>query len=78
MWVICAPCVSSLGVGVSVSRDVAECQRVLDSAGRKHPMHAYGPQLPAGACGADSKSACARGHLDGKSTSSSHPRSFRS
>jgi uncharacterized protein (TIGR00106 family) len=31
-----------LGVGVSLSRYVAACQRVLDEAGLKNKLHAYG------------------------------------
>ena len=35
-------CVVPLGVGVSVSEYVAECQRVLRAAGLSHQMHPYG------------------------------------
>jgi uncharacterized protein (TIGR00106 family) len=35
-------CVVPIGVGVSVSEYVAECQRVLVAAGLSHQMHAYG------------------------------------
>jgi uncharacterized protein (TIGR00106 family) len=35
-------CVVPLGVGVSVSAYVAECQRVLVAAGLSHQMHPYG------------------------------------
>jgi uncharacterized protein (TIGR00106 family) len=35
-------CVVPLGVGVSVSAYVAECQRVLQAAGLSHQMHPYG------------------------------------
>jgi uncharacterized protein (TIGR00106 family) len=35
-------CVVPLGVGVSVSEYVAECQRVLVAAGLSHQMHPYG------------------------------------
>ena len=35
-------CVVPIGVGVSVSRYVAACQRVLDEAGLSHQMHPYG------------------------------------
>lgn len=38
-------CVVPLGVGVSVSRHVAECQRVLQEAGLTHTMHAYGTNV---------------------------------
>lgn len=35
-------CVVPIGVGVSVSKYVAECQRVLLDAGLSHQMHPYG------------------------------------
>ena len=35
-------CVIPLGVGVSVSEYVAECQRVLRDSGLSHQMHPYG------------------------------------
>ena len=35
-------CVVPIGVGVSVSEYVAECQRVLERAGLLHQMHPYG------------------------------------
>lgn len=35
-------CVIPLGVGVSVSEYVAECQRVLAASGLHHQMHPYG------------------------------------
>jgi uncharacterized protein (TIGR00106 family) len=35
-------CVVPLGVGVSVSAHVAECQRVLSELGLSHQMHPYG------------------------------------
>jgi uncharacterized protein (TIGR00106 family) len=35
-------CVVPVGVGVSVSRHVAACQRVLEEAGLSHQMHPYG------------------------------------
>jgi uncharacterized protein (TIGR00106 family) len=35
-------CVVPMGVGVSVSAHVAECQRVLRASGLSHQMHAYG------------------------------------
>ena len=38
-------CVVPLGVGVSVSKYVAECQRILDEAGLKHRLHAYGTTI---------------------------------
>ena len=38
-------CIVPLGVGVSVSEYIAACQRVLDDAGLKHEMHAYGTNV---------------------------------
>jgi uncharacterized protein (TIGR00106 family) len=35
-------CVVPIGVGVSVSPYVAECQRVLNELGLSHQMHPYG------------------------------------
>ncbi len=35
-------CVIPIGVGVSLSEYIAECQKVLAGAGLKHEMHAYG------------------------------------
>ncbi|MFM2416020.1 MAG: hypothetical protein RL385_743 [Pseudomonadota bacterium] len=35
-------CVIPIGVGVSVSAYVAECQRVLRASGLSHQMHPYG------------------------------------
>jgi len=35
-------CVVPMGAGVSVSRYVAACQRVLDEAGLDHELHPYG------------------------------------
>lgn len=45
MQVMIDLCVVPLGVGVSVSDYVAACQRVLDEAGLKHQMHAYGTNI---------------------------------
>jgi uncharacterized protein (TIGR00106 family) len=45
MRVIVDLCVVPLGVGVSVSRYVAECQQVLDEAGLEHQLHAYGTNI---------------------------------
>ena len=42
MHVMIDLCVVPVGVGVSVSRYVAACQRVLDEAGLAHQMHPYG------------------------------------
>jgi len=38
-------CVVPLGVGVSVSRYVAACQRILEASGLSHQMHAYGTNI---------------------------------
>lgn len=45
MWVICDLCVVPIGVGVSVSSYVAECQQVLKRAGLRHELHAYGTNI---------------------------------
>jgi len=45
MKVIVDLCVVPLGVGVSVSKYVAECQKVLDATGLNHQMHAYGTNI---------------------------------
>jgi uncharacterized protein (TIGR00106 family) len=38
-------CVVPIGVGVSVSPHIAACQRVLQEAGLKHQMHAWGTNI---------------------------------
>jgi uncharacterized protein (TIGR00106 family) len=38
-------CVVPLGVGVSVSKYVAACERVLTQAGLKTQLHAYGTNI---------------------------------
>jgi uncharacterized protein (TIGR00106 family) len=43
--VIADLCVVPLGVGVSVSEHVAECQRVLRAHGLEPEMHAYGTNV---------------------------------
>jgi len=45
MKVIIDLCVVPLGVGVSVSKYVAECQKVLAQAGLEHTLHAYGTNI---------------------------------
>lgn len=45
MHVIIDLCVVPIGVGVSVSRHVAACQRVFEDAGLAHQMHAYGTNV---------------------------------
>ena len=45
MKVIVDLCVVPLGAGLSVSRFVAECHRILDRAGLKTRLHAYGTNI---------------------------------
>ena len=45
MKVIVDLCVVPMGVGISVSKYVAECQRVLEDAGLSHRLHAYGTNI---------------------------------
>ncbi|MGB7328337.1 MAG: MTH1187 family thiamine-binding protein [Rubripirellula sp.] len=45
MKVIVDLCVVPIGVGVSVSKYVSECQKVLQEAGLKHQLHAYGTNI---------------------------------
>ncbi len=45
MNVIVDLCVVPLGVGVSVSKYVALCQQVLEDAGLKTRLHAYGTNI---------------------------------
>lgn len=45
MKVIADLCVVPVGVGVSVSEHVAACQRVLEEAGLKTQLHAYGTNI---------------------------------
>ena len=45
MKVIADVCVVPIGVGVSVSRYVAACERVLRDAGLKIRLHAYGTNV---------------------------------
>lgn len=45
MKVIVDLCVVPMGVGVSVSKHVAECQKVLQAAGLRHQLHAYGTNI---------------------------------
>lgn len=45
MKVIVDLSVVPIGVGVSVSKYVAECQRVLDDAGLNYRLHAYGTNI---------------------------------
>jgi uncharacterized protein (TIGR00106 family) len=45
MKVIADLCVIPMGVGVSVSKEVAACERVLAEAGLKTRLHAYGTNI---------------------------------
>lgn len=45
MKVIADLCVVPLGVGVSVSKYVAACEKVLSEAGLKTRLHAYGTNI---------------------------------
>jgi uncharacterized protein (TIGR00106 family) len=45
MRVIADLCVIPLGVGVSVSEYVAACEKVLQKAGLKTQLHAYGTNI---------------------------------
>jgi len=45
MQVIMDLCLVPLGVGVSVSVYVAECHRILQAAGLKSQLHAYGTNI---------------------------------
>ncbi|NBY20653.1 thiamine-binding protein [bacterium] len=45
MKVIVDLCIVPIGVGVSVSKEVAECQKVLSEAGLKTELHAYGTNI---------------------------------
>jgi uncharacterized protein (TIGR00106 family) len=45
MQVIADLCLIPMGVGVSVSRQVAACERVLAEAGLKTRLHAYGTNI---------------------------------
>jgi uncharacterized protein (TIGR00106 family) len=45
MKVIADLCVVPMGIGVSVSREVAICERILEEAGLKTRLHAYGTNI---------------------------------
>lgn len=45
MKVIADLCLVPLGVGVSLGRYVAECERILTEAGLKVKLHAYGTNI---------------------------------
>lgn len=45
MKVIADLCIIPMGVGVSVSREIALCERILAEAGLKIRLHAYGTNI---------------------------------
>ncbi len=45
MRVIADFCLIPIGIGVSVSKEVAACERVLKEAGLKTKLHAYGTNI---------------------------------
>ncbi|AMV72793.1 MTH1187 family thiamine-binding protein [Desulfuromonas carbonis] len=45
MNVIIDLCIVPLGVGVSVSPYIAACEKVIQEAGLKHNLHAYGTNI---------------------------------
>jgi uncharacterized protein (TIGR00106 family) len=45
MRVIADLCLIPIGVGVSVSREIAACERVLAEAGLQTRLHAYGTNI---------------------------------
>jgi len=45
MQVIADLCLIPIGTGVSVSREIAACERVLTEAGLKTKLHAYGTNI---------------------------------
>lgn len=45
MKVIADVCVVPIGIGVSVSKEIAVCERIFAEAGLKTKLHAYGTNL---------------------------------
>lgn len=45
MKVIADVCIVPIGVGVSVSKEVAACERIFTDAGLKTHLHAYGTNI---------------------------------
>jgi uncharacterized protein (TIGR00106 family) len=45
MRVMIDPCVVPMGVGVSVSKYIAECKKILNEAGLETHSHAYGTNV---------------------------------
>ena len=45
MKVIADVCIVPVGIGVSISKYIAACERVLDDAGLNPKLHAYGTNI---------------------------------
>ncbi len=45
MKVIADLCVVPIGIGVSVSKEIAMCERILTAAGLKTQLHGYGTNI---------------------------------
>lgn len=45
MQIIVDLCIVPMGVGVSVSKYIAECEKILNDAGLKTKLHAYGTNI---------------------------------
>jgi len=45
MKVLVDICVVPMGVGVSVSKYVVECEKIFDAAGLNHQLHSYGTNV---------------------------------
>jgi len=45
MNVLVDVCVVPMGVGVSVSKYVVECEKIFEAAGLNHQMHSYGTNV---------------------------------
>lgn len=45
MKVIADLCIVPMGIGVSVSKEIAACERILTEAGLKPKLHAYGTNI---------------------------------
>lgn len=45
MKVIVDLCVVPIGVGISVSKYIAECEKIIKNAGLKSMLHAYGTNI---------------------------------
>jgi len=38
-------CIVPIGIGVSVSKYIAECEKIIQNAGLQHSLHAYGTNI---------------------------------